>query len=309
MTEMTRRAALGLGALSATGLPASFLMPAAASASTPLVNLDDPEEAFRAKIKTLGSLADEEVFRLSTGHIYGFVPGKPVFPMMNIENYSVSRWQRLPEGDYRFTMWEIGVHTDRETGEPLQTYRNPVTEKVVDVIPYAVGPLEVTITPQGILTPGTERTVQPESLKPRVFDGFIWYPFESPVTLPNPLSPDDWPEASAGEFFSWHTVLVFVADLEDVADPRTSWAPAHSNYMEFLSWQPWLHMGQTPGGMLTRGYGKKFGPEEAMPAEIRRKIEARVPEIFDRNNWTQRRNEFSDYIEYRRQRERRESDG
>jgi hypothetical protein len=225
-----------------------------------------------------------------------------VFPLCNIENYSVSRWRRQPDGNYQFTLWEIGVHTDRTTGEPIKTLLNPVTNRTVEVIPYRVGPLQATITPDGIQTPGAERTVQPQALKPRVFDGYVWYPFESPVSLPNPLSVEKYPEASSGPLFSWHTVLVFAARVADVTDKSLSSAPALSNYTEFLSWQPWLQMGQLPGGMLTRGYGKKFGPESKMPADIRRKLEQTVPEIFDRDNWTQRRNEFSDYMEWAQKR-------
>jgi hypothetical protein len=93
-------------------------------------------------------------------------------------------------------------------------------------------------------------------------------------------------------------VLVFASSLNEVADPQTRSAPALSNYTEFLSWQPWLHMGTTPGGMMTRGYGKKFGPESKLPAERRRKIEETVPEMLDRDNWTTPRNEFSAYKEW-----------
>jgi hypothetical protein len=304
--DWTRRDALQIGGLMAAG---GFL-PADAGASSPEASIDfaDRDEAFRARIKTLGSLADEDVFRLSTGHIYGLIPGQPVFPLCNIENYSVSRWRRQPDGNFQFTLWEVGVHTDRDTGEPLKTLLNPVTNQVVEVIPYRVGPLVATITPDGIVTPGTERTVQPQALRPRVFDGYVWYPFESPVTLPNPLPADRYPEASTGATFSWHTVLVFAARLADVTDPARQWVPALSNYTECLSWQPWLQMGQRPGVMLTRGYGKKFGPEAKLPASIRRKLEQTVPEILDRDNWTQRRNEFSDYMEWRKRAEAAASD-
>jgi hypothetical protein len=297
MSEIDRRKSLELGALFAMTAP---LMPGATAhaADMSLVNFNDPDEAFKAKIKTLGSIADEEAFRLSTGHIYGYVPDHPPFSMFNIENYSVSRWKRLKNGNYQFTLWEIGVHTDRDTGQPLKTYKNPITEEEVDVIPYATGPIEATVTPEGILIPGAERTVRPEALLPRIFDDHVWYPFESLVTLPNPLSVEEWPKASAGELFSWHTIVVFAAKLDDIANAETTWAPALTTYSEFLTWQPWLHMGQTPGGMMTRGYGKKFGPEEKIPMNIRKKIEASVPEIFDRDNWTERRNEFTDYLDH-----------
>ena len=203
MDEWTRRDALQLGGLMAAG----GVMPpvAAAAGPNPSIDFGNRAEAFQARIRTLGSLADEDVFRLSTGHIYGFTPGRPVFPLCNIENYSVSRWRKQPDGNYQFTLWEIGVHTDRVTGEPIKTLLNPVTNKTVEVIPYRVGPLQATITPDGIQTPGVERTVQPQALNPRVFDGYVWYPFESPVSLPNPLSVDKYPEASSGPLFSWHT--------------------------------------------------------------------------------------------------------
>jgi hypothetical protein len=292
--DMNRRDALRWSAMMA----AAAWAPVPGSAATGVqggIDFDDPEQEFEARIKTLGSLDDEDVFRLSQGHIYGFVPGKPVFPLCNYENYSVSRWKRLPNGDRQFTLWEVGLHTDRVTDEPLETLLNPVTGEEVEVIPYAVGPLTATITPAGVLIPGRERTVQPQALKPRSFDGTVWYPFESPVTLPNPLPPDAYPEASAGDTFSWHTVLVFAASLADLGDPEVRSAPALSTYSEFLSWQPWLHMGQQPGGMMTRGYGKKFGPESKLPADRRRKIEETVPEMLDRDSWTEYRNEFSAY--------------
>jgi hypothetical protein len=296
LNEWTRRDALQLGGLMAAG---GLVPPGVASADpNPSIDFGNRAEEFQVRIRTLGSLADEDVFRLSTGHVYGFTPGRPVFPLCNIENYSVSRWRRQPDGNYQFTLWEIGVHTDRRTGEPIKTLLNPVTNRTVEVIPYRVGPLQATITPDGIQTPGTERTVRPQALKPRVFDGYVWYPFESPVSLPNPLSVEKYPEASSGPLFSWHTVLVFAARVADVADKSLASAPALSNYTECLSWQPWLQMGQIPGVMLTRGYGKKFGPESKMPADVRRKLEQTVPEIFDRDNWTQRRNEFSDYMEW-----------
>ena len=292
--EISRRDALQWTAVMAgTGLPAG--VGAAASGRVGDIDFDDPAAEFEARIKTLGSLDDEDVFRLSQGHIYGFVPGRPVFPLCNYENYSVSRWQRLDNGDYQFTLWEVGIHTDRATSEPLTTLLNPVTGDTVEVIPYAVGPLTATITPDGVVIPGTERTVQPQALEPWIFDGMVWYPFESPVTLPNPLPPDAFPEASVGDTFSWHTVLVFAAQLAELADPNVRSAEALSNYTEFLSWQPWLHMGQQPGGMMTRGYGKKFGPEAKLPPDRRRKIEQTVPEMLDRDNWTQPRNEFSAY--------------
>lgn len=294
MMDVTRRDALQWTALMATaGLTPA--MGAAAAGTAGGIDFDDREQEFEARIKTLGSLDDEDVFRISQGHIFGFVPGRPVFPLCNYENYAVSRWKRLPDGNRQFTLWEVGIHTDRVTDEPLETLFNPVTEQEVEVIPYAVGPLTATITPDGVVIPGTERTVQPQALRPRIFDGTVWYPFESPVTLPNPLPVADYPEASTGETFSWHTVLVFAASLADLADPEIRSAPALSNYTEFLSWQPWLHMGQQPGGMMTRGYGKKFGPESKLPADRRRKIEQTVPEMLDRDNWTQPRNEFSAY--------------
>ncbi|MCP4925175.1 MAG: DUF1838 domain-containing protein [Gammaproteobacteria bacterium] len=297
MSEINRRTALELGAMMATGIPLNALAndTVVAGPDTTGINFDDPEATFRARIKVLGSLADEEIYRLSTGHIYGFVPGRQVFALMNIENYSVSRTHKLDNGNYQAHMWEVGVWTDRVTGEPLKTFNNPVTDRVVDVLPYAVGPLQLTITPGGILIPGTENTVHPQALQPRVFDGHIWYPFESAVNLPNPLPEDDWPEASSGEIFSWHSVIVFSALLADIADKKTSWAPAQSQYSEFTSWQPWLQMGHTPGGMMWRGYGKKFGPEAKIPRDIRKKIEQTIPEIFDRDNWTRLRNEFIDY--------------
>jgi hypothetical protein len=293
---MSRRDALQMSAIMATaGLPMASAVAAPRAGADQGIDFSDPAAEFTARIKTLGSLDDEDVFRLSQGHIYGYVPGRPVFPLCNYENYAVSRWRRLDDGNYQFTLWEVGIHTDRATGEPLDTLLNPVTGEQVEVITYAVGPLTATITPGGVVIPGAERTVQPQALSPWSFEGTVWYPFESPVTLPNPLPPDIYPEASVGELFSWHTVLVFAAQIADLADPGLRSAPAQTTYTEFLSWMPWLHMGQQPGGMMTRGYGKKFGPESRLPAERRRKIEQTVPEILDRDNWTQPRNEFSAY--------------
>ena len=88
---------------------------------------------------------------------------------------------------------------------------------------------------------------------------------------------------------------MFGTKLKDLENPNVTQAMSHSWYQENTRWQPWMLMGQRPGRLVARGYGKKMRWDE-IPADRLRRMEKYVPEVLDRENWGDFQNEFLWYL-------------
>ena len=51
-----------------------------------------------------------------------------------------------------------------------------------------------------------------------------------------------------------------------------------------------------PAGTWGRAYGSKISGLDAIPAAYRKGLEEQTPEIFDTDNWTEFREDFSEYM-------------
>lgn len=297
MTEpkLDRRSALG--AFGGLGMP--MMGVSAAHAATPL-DLDDPDVRFRARLKTTGTLAEETVHRLSTGHVWMYHPETHKFdPAWSMENYNVTEWTHGDDGTYRSRMFEVAVFMKFGTDEVMEEWVNPFTEERLKVHHYVIGPMMATHDPKAVDADAgaenSERVIVPNHLNWMVMGDTVYMPTDSSVDYKNPLQPDVWPQASAGETFGWDSFIMFAAKLEDLANPDIDQVMAHSWYQENTRWQPWMLMGQRPGRMVARGYGKKMRWED-IPADRLRRLEKYVPEVLDRENWSDFQNEFLWYM-------------
>ena len=88
MNEQVLNRRSAFGALGSFGFP---LMGTANAASS--FDFEDPAARFEARLKTTGTLAEETVHRLSTGHVWMYHPETHQFdPFCTMENYNVTEW-------------------------------------------------------------------------------------------------------------------------------------------------------------------------------------------------------------------------
>ena len=298
---MNRRDVLGTAGGLAAGLGMALPMMGTgiARAQTSL-DFSDPKVRFQSRLKTRGTLAEETVHRVSTGHVWIYDPdGHKFTPFCSLENYNVSEWTHDDDGIIRTRMFETAVYMKFGTDEVMDEWKNPYTGETVKVHHYAIGPMTSTHDPRDVNADAgaenAERVIIAKDLNWQLVGDTVYMPADSSVAYPSPLQPDTWPRASAGPTFGWDSFIMFAVKLQDLENPAITQAMAHSWYQENIRWQPWMLMGQRPGRLIARGYGKKVRWDD-IPIDRVKRMEQYVPEVLDRDNWTEFQNEFLWYL-------------
>ena len=238
MTEhmLDRRSAFG--ALGGFGFPLTGTAQAA-----PGFDMEDPISRFEARLKTRGSLAEETVHRLSTGHVWMYHPETHKFdPFCSMENYNVTEWTHDDDGVIRSRMFEVAVYLKFGTDEVMEEWVNPFTNEKLKVHHYVIGPMlsahDPRATDADAGAENAERVIVPNHLDWMVMGDTVYMPTDSSVDYKNPLQPDVWPRASAGETFGWDSFIMFASKISDLADPNVKQAMAHSWYQESTTGSP-----------------------------------------------------------------------
>lgn len=294
----------GLGSGLGMGIP--MMMGTSVADAATHIDFGDPNVRFRSQLKTRGTLAEETVHRVSTGHVWLYNPEDHSFtPFCSLENYNVSEWSHGEDGLYRSRMFETAIYMKFGSDEVMEEWTNPFTDETVEVHHYIIGPMSSTHDPHQVDADAgaenAERVIVPNHLNWQLVGDTVYMPTDSSVAYPNPLQPDVWPQASAGETFGWDSFIMFGVKLADLQNPGVNQAMAHSWYQENIRWQPWMLMGQRPGRLIARGYGKKVRWEE-IPIERIKRLEKYVPKVLDRDNWGDFQNEFLWYLRTQRPR-------
>jgi hypothetical protein len=303
MTDMfDRRSILGASAGLATGLTGlpALEIGTPASAQEPL-DLNDPVAKMRASIKMRGTLEDGmTMHRVSRGWVYGYDAGSDTFaPFYSMINYNVTKWEQLDETTHTYRMYECALYTKFDEWEKLETFENQFTGDTVEPMTYLIGPIDVTVTPEGSDT-GPEATIKPVSMDWTVMGGTVWVPVQSEFSFPNPISPEKWPKESSGPTVKWHSFILFQASQIDLENADLKSVRALNHYQENVTWAPWLEMAGRPGFSLSRGFGMKFLSMEEIPPEPLGLLVEHVPEMFDLNSWTGVRNNYRDFMTARK---------
>ena len=296
-----RRDVLGVagGLTAGAGLGLPLMGNSVAHAATSL-DFSDPKVRFQSKLKVRGTLAEETVHRVSTGHVWIYDPdGHTYTPFCSLENYNVSEWTHAEDGVISSRMFETAVYMKFGTEEVMEEWVNPYTGEKVKVHHYAIGPMVSTHDPRDVDADAgaqnAERVIIAQELNWQFVGDTVYMPSDSSVAYPSPLQPDQWPSASAGPTFGWDSFIMFAVKLKDLENSAITQAMAHSWYQENIRWQPWMLMGQRPGRLVARGYGKKLRWEDIPIGRIKR-MEKYVPEVLNRENWTEFQNEFLWYL-------------
>lgn len=239
------------------------------------LNFDDPEDLLIAAVKLRGSLDDRMVMWWMKGVRYGVVNDelKPLFGMLV---GSFTRYKKVPGQGYRVKILELGYLTDLETGEPLEKFRNPYTNKVVDVPEQRLGPYPVMLTTAGIkLEAGAifgEIDLK-TSLGPAIVEGEdIWLREDSTAKVES-----DHPMMGKHVY---NELVTYRGRVSDLNDPDIAAAPAEISYQSVTSWREWHQSDGVPGHTTARAAGRKIFSVDGFPADYLRAARARHPEII-----------------------------
>jgi hypothetical protein len=217
---------------------------------------------------------DGLVFWWLQGIKYGQVDAT-LTPLYNSSIGTLQRIKYRPDGGFDVTQLEMNVMLDLATGEPLESWRNPYTN---EVLPVRLSPVGPTVTRYG---------ADNVRVLPKEIGGT---PLEATATVhPPSIVADDVfqrDESVARVFtpgrakpFEVNDIAMYHGSVADLKNPKTTVGAATVFFAEVTGWQRWMNMGDRPGGLTSRMFGRKVRRYEDLPAQWRANLARVAPKI------------------------------
>jgi hypothetical protein len=291
------KGSLAFGAAGITGL--QIAAPASAK-QKPGFDYTDPVDNLYAFGKIWAGY-DEPVIGAFHGLMYARIKGKRMVPVFGYTGTGALLARIEGNGDISIKSRETGYFTDLETGDILETWYNPFTEKTVEVYHFYNDATTGTIgkeLPKFIMgAEGDSPTLMNEGTA--FPDESGRYPFILPFQMfgedmmlswdytheyTNPVTQKGWPRSSTGARItpSEHFTFNFSRRaLEDRDLPTVRFTAGFSRISEF--W-PFMEMGGTPfadGSLFGRMFSHKgLKGYEDVPPKVLAYIEKHAPEYL-----------------------------
>lgn len=263
MVELTRRESLALAALAGGALTASEAHAQATNFVTK-IDFKDPKWTRDTYARLDMDLNPEkEKVGWLKGTVYGVRDNEAVRPLFVNEGFSVVRSKRLPDGSWRRMLREIVFYRDIETGKILETWKNPYTNRAVNVVPIANDPFNYTISDFYPDPPsyGGLNTDKPPK-RPLLMNwsngpnGTLILHVDVNLYYPSGMQPDKWPMESPGVFTRVSELFIYVVKRADLENSNLTHVPAVGSWSRITPWLPWMEMGGAPGHI---NYFNTFG--------------------------------------------------
>lgn len=202
-------------------------------------------------------------FLIWTGSIHSFIPGEKRQRLFKMVGMSVSRCLPTEENSWKFISRELTYYLDPQTGEKLETWKNPWTEEVLPVMHVANNPI------QGLFKGQFPAQVDDETTT-LSFDIFPAYP--SPLADPKFAEYFPNPDYQAAELFK------FMIPTDELFDDQVlSISKLWLSWDRIGPWLPWMKMGDRAGYLIYSATGKKVDGFEQLPQLLQDEINTRMP--------------------------------
>ncbi len=251
-----------LGGLLAAGLD----LPAAAATSAISDPPSTPAAQTRLLMRMMASVTEACVPWYFTGRIYAVRPGVAPLHLYNFEGSEIY-WVK-PSAPER---WSLAISTltffpDRETGEYLEHYTNPITGKVLDVNPNVLRS-----------RPGQGAVYADKTLT--AFGATV------PITLEIHRDPEvAWLTTSRGNehgpqpSMEVNSIFSPTAEIDDAHRPSVR---ATTSSVSLSHWSKWLEMGDVEGHLMWHSAGRKLRSFAELPDRYRQRADALKSKHFE----------------------------
>ena len=256
-----------------------------------MIDPSDRPAFLRSFLKARASLDGSDTLLSFVGNVYHLAPDGSARLIFGIEGLNAARVESSDEG-YLLLSREVAVYTDLESGQLLEDWQNPAGETV------SVDQLRNDPVNQRY------RFDETPSFPARVYESehHVCFAFDAVLSYPSPLTPAEFPLASAGATYHATELLQFSAPREQLMDEHPS-APCHVSWVRTSPWLPWMRMGQSPGLLLYHCHGTKLRTAEELPPTLGRYVRMHAREYLtapaqwlepNQTTWTRFRDETNE---------------
>ena len=277
---MNRRTILGM--MGAAALPPFVLGAGVARAGLEL-DPANPDHVLLMLRKLAHSVGNEPIFWWIRTTRHGLVDsaftplwgqnGGAIFATRDVDD----------QGSYEISVIVINFTINPETGQPIETFKNPYTKKEMELQTFGgTDPIRVVYKSGGNTLgsgrgapPGYKITASGVSVGPAVIEGDdVWVRTDNVFRM-EPNLPDN---GRLRQVNDWST---YRGSLKDVASPDLESAPATWAFNDINTWPSWMGMEDRPGNYMGRGAGRKVFSIDDMPSSWRRLMAERHPDILN----------------------------
>ncbi len=240
------------------------------------LDYDNPHDLLTALVKLRGSIDGTLVFWWLRGIRYGVI-GAEVTPLFQTNAASIQRFEAQDDGSYMATFLEASYYTNIETGELLNEWRNPYTNKLNKVESILLGPVKNRLTVDGMSAPEDPPGVTMEMsshIGPAVVVGDdIWIKADTKAEI---VTKDGSRPTYHGNDLS--TYQGRKSEVEDESRPS---AAATVHYQSATDWRSWMGLENVSGHLMARAVGRKVQSADEFPQEYLALVEREHPGLFD----------------------------
>lgn len=260
---------VALAALSAAGLAVGTR--SAQAARKPL-NLEDPWDNLTGYLKSRSDISGAQAMSWTSGIVWATIPGQPAKALLLGQGLKCTRCIKDERG-YEFLERECVIFSDLATGEPVNTWTNPFTERTVEVFHIRNASAGSHIAAVG--DRGQHHTTYMENTGDVTFYSDLFY---SSTSVLNPAQYAPYSASSVYEGGGIYHYHVRRADLDNADMPSVPCTTSHTGIRQ---WLPWMEMGQWAGGIVMPSRGKKLpGGAKDIPKTFRAWLEKNSPEFL-----------------------------
>ncbi len=240
------------------------------------LDLNNPDQYLDAFMKTRGSLDGTPVVYHWTGEVYSFIPGQAKKSLFRFEGFNIAKTNKV-EGGYELLTREAAFYEDLKTGEIIETWNNPFTQKDVNVVQIWNDPVNQDISFPPEYKSYMKKILPSEDLGDMMVFYMDIFPFYD-----SPLPRAKYPQYSQNDKYQAAELFQFFVNKSDVLDLKTASAPAYISWTRFSPWMPFMEMGDAPGNLMFVCRGKKLeNGFNDMPFKIKEYVKAKHPEYMN----------------------------
>jgi len=261
---------------------ASLLLLASASFNSAFaatkIDLNTPEGANTAMRKIQCSTIDDKpVFYWWKGKVFSRRQGEVDKHIFNVEGMNVRTCGTVDGGKkgeaYRLVTREILLYTDKETGQPLDTWENPWTNEVVDVHHVLNDP--VNQPPSFPRNEDGSASPWKQKFGGDINGDYWWMTFPVPLFYHNDLGGDY--QKQVGGVYHASELFNFSGDLESLTSSEKDTADVHVGWVRISDWLPFMMMSGREGSIYIHTAGRKVDSFDDMGEVMKTFINEHAP--------------------------------
>ena len=246
------------------------------------LNLDDPKDNLTALLKLQADLSGEQVIGGFAGYAWGWIPGEGNKMLFGTYGIGASRIEWSEEDQhYRFYHREVLYYLDLKTGDVLDTWKNPFTDRNVEVLHILNDPVNRIYS----LKPGRFSPPYPYQV---VGDDLVFQLDVFRAQDNNPMKRDEYPLHAQQDLYQSAELWGIYGRMGEINNPDVTSASSHTAWARVGMWLPFMEMGNRPGMMVYHSQSfKMLDGVDGLDPKIRAYTEKNHPKYLEApSEWT-----------------------